>query len=86
MKRNSIIASAVALVAVAVGTKLVLATKRQRNLIEYLKQNGFSLQCVGGRWAVTDASGKVVGTPEETPEKAIDSAVWVQMTLAEVQS
>lgn len=90
MKKTPIILGVIAAIGAAIGTKLLVDAKRaevrQRGLLEYLKQNSFSLQCVGGQWAVTDASGKVIGTPAETPEKAIHSAIWLRTILAEGQS
>ena len=87
MKKTSILAGVLVLTAAAFGTKALIAAKReavrQQGLVDYLDQNKFSLQNVGGKWAVTNAEGKLAGAPADTPAEAIDNAIWQQLSAKE---
>lgn len=41
--------------------------------LDFIEAMGYSLQCVDGRWAVTD-NGRVIGHPDDTLRGAIASA------------
>lgn len=50
-------------------------------LIEFIEQSGYSIQhMVGGWWAITDGSQKLVGKPAQTLRDAILSAVDVEVS------
>ena len=88
LKKTLLIAAGgLALAAAAFGTKALVAAKReairQQGLIDYLDQNKFSLQNVDGKWAVTNAAGKLAGSPADTPAEAIDNAIWQQRSAKE---
>lgn len=88
LKKTLLIAAGgLALAAAAFGTKALVAAKReairQQGLVDYLDQNKFSLQNVDGKWAVTDAAGKLAGAPADTPAQAIDNAIWQQLSGGE---
>lgn len=88
LKKTLLIAAGgLALAAAAFGTKALVAAKReairQQGLIDYLDQNKFSLQNVDGKWAVTNAAGKLAGAPADTPAEAIDNAIWQQLSAKE---
>ena len=87
MKKTSILAGVLVLTAAAFGTKALIAAKReavrQQGLVDYLDQNKFSLQNVGGKWAVTNAEGKLAGAPADTSAEAIDNAIWQQLSAKE---
>ena len=89
MKKNHLILTGFAAVAVAAvaGVRLLVSAQReavrQQGLVDYLDQNKFSLQNVGGKWAVTNAEGKLAGAPADTPAEAIDNAIWQQLSAKE---
>ena len=81
------VAGGLTLTAAAFGTKALIAAKReavrQQGLVDYLDQNKFSLQNVGGKWAVTNAEGNLAGATADTPAEAIDNAIWQQLSTKE---
>ncbi len=71
----------VAILSAVLGWAIARSKTRKAYELEFLYDNGYSLQCVQGvngdddEWGVTDRANKLVGRTAFTPRGAIDSAI-----------
>lgn len=56
------------------GRYFTRASVRDAELLDFLDVTGYSVQCLNGQWAVTNAAHTLVGNKKDTIREAIESA------------